>query len=132
MWLYTLPHKYLIDLSRQGRQKGVRICLLFHKASSIFIGFHAGVNIESKTFFLPHRPPHIPTHCPAQNIYFCPVAPLYDSTMERRNFIISTEVKHRIKTFFFASPTAIHPNSLSVDVICSGHLLLFCCTVVSM
>ena len=47
--------KYLNGLSRRGRQKGVRICLLFHKASSIFIGFHAGVNIESKTF-LPHRP----------------------------------------------------------------------------
>ena len=47
----TLLSKHLNDLSRQGRQKGVRICLLFHKASSIFIGFHAGVNIESKTFF---------------------------------------------------------------------------------
>ena len=130
MWLYTLPHKYLIDLSRQGRQKGVRICLLFHKASSIFIGFHAGVNIESKTFFLPHRPPHIPTHCPALNIYFCPVAPLYDSTMERRNFIGFHEGVNIESKLFFASPNTTHLNSLSGDVIYSGHLLLLRCTFV--
>ena len=65
----TLLSKYLKDLSRQGRQKGVRICLLFHKASSIFIGFHAGVNIESKTFFcLTDR--HSLAMLYAQDIYF--------------------------------------------------------------
>ena len=109
----TLLSKHLNDLSRQGRQKGVRICLLFHKASSIFIGFHAGVNIESKTFFLPHRPPHIPTHCPAQNIYFCLVAPLYGITMERRNFIGFHEgLKIESKLFLPRQPPHIPTQSL--------------------
>ena len=50
--LYVHNQAILAADRPEGRQKGVRICLLFHKASSIFIGFHAGVNIESKTFFL--------------------------------------------------------------------------------
>ena len=130
MWLYTLPHNYLIDLSRQGRQKGVRICLLFHKASSIFIGFHAGVNIESKTFFcLTDRHTSQLTVLPRTSTF---VWLHHCTTVPRKDKMLSFPhgCKHRTKTFF-ASPTATQPNPLSGDVIiCSGHLLLFRCTVV--
>ena len=100
MWLYTLPHKYLIDLSRQGRQKGVRICLLFHKASSIFIGFHAGVNIESKTFFASPTATHPNSlSCPEHLLLSgCTVVWQYDG--KTKFYWFPWGCKHRIKTFF--------------------------------